>query len=139
MNDFDAFERDLLRLANNFDSGKQTKAFLKKQGKKLNKKQREKVSSLTNQKTGNLSKAKNFKTGKVYKYYSDDLSVRAYSKSSHGHLIDKGHRKVSKTGQELGFTSGVNFMEKAQREFEDENFEDTKNFIDEMLNKHGMG
>lgn len=135
MNDFTQFERDLLMLAANFEKGKETKAFLKKQGRKLNKKQREKVSSLTNKKTGNLSKAQNFKTGKVYKYHSDDLSVRAYSKSQHAHLLDKGHRKVSKTGQELGFTPGVNFMEKAQREFEDENYNDTQDFIEKMLKK----
>lgn len=135
MNDFDKFERDLLKLASDFKGGKDTKAFLKKQGRKLNKKQREKVSSLTDKKTGNLSAAKSFKTGKVYKFYSDDLSVRAYSKSSHGHLIDKGHRMIGKDGSEKGFVSGVGFMDKAQRDFEEENYQDTQNFIDEMLDK----
>lgn len=135
-NDFTEFERDLLQVAMEFKNGKYAKQFLKKQGRKLNKIQSKQAESLVNKKTGNLEKG--FKTGKVYKYNSDNLSVRAYNKSPHAHLLNNGHRIVDRNGREKGFKTGVKFMEKAEEQFTDKNFTDTQKFIDNMLNKHGM-
>lgn len=135
-NNFTEFERDLLQVAMEFQGGKYAKQFLKKQGRKLNKIQSKQAESLVNKKTGNLEKG--FKTGKVYKYNSDNLSVRAYNKSPHAHLLNNGHRIVDRNGREKGFKTGVKFMEKADQLFEDKNFTDTQKFIDNMLNKHGM-
>lgn len=136
-NDFDEFERDMLRMAMDFQGGKQAKAFLKKQARELNKEQRRQTKTLVNKKTGNLQKG--FKAGKVYKYNSKQLSVRAYNKSPHAHLLNDGHRIVDKNGTEHGFKLGVKFMEKSENNFKDKNFENTQQFIDDMLNKYGMG
>ena len=161
-NDFDEFERDLLQAASEFHNGKYAKAFLRKQSRKLNKEQRKKASQLTkrqesrpDRKTGMLLKS--FKTGKVYIYRSDQMCIRAYSNAPHAHLLNDGHiilargknLKKSRTGRvieserrgqgaEVGFALGVKFMEKAEQFFEDKNFEDTQQFIDDMLNKHGL-
>lgn len=160
MNDFDEFEKDLLGMAANFNRGKETKKFLKKQARKLNKKQKRKAeesiktNTLGKSENKRLTSSKNFKAGRVYNFKSNDLSVRAYAKAPHSHLVNNGHiirvrgpnykegetrgSRVGKT-REVGFAPGVHFMEKAQKEFKNQNYEDTKNFIDEMLDKHGMG
>ena len=136
MNQFDEFERDLLRATMDYQNGKYVKPFLKKQARELNKVQRKETKTLVNKKTGNLQKG--FKAGKVYKYRNKELSVRAYNKSPHAHLINDGHRIIDKNGTEHGFKRGVKFMEKAEQLFENKNFEDTQQFIDDMLNKHGL-
>lgn len=135
-NDFTEFERDLLQVAMEFKNGKYAKQFLKKESRELNKEQRKKAKNLVNKKTGNLQKG--FKTGKVYKFEGDLLSVRAYNKSPHAHLLNDGHRIVDKNGVEHGFKTGVKFMEKAEEQFTEKYFTDTQQFIDDMLNKHGM-
>ena len=114
-NDFTEFERDLLKMAMEFKGGKYAKQFLKKEGRKLNKEQRKKAKNLVNKKTGNLEKA--FKTGKAYKFEGNLLSVRAYNKSPHAHLLNDGHRIVDKNGIEHGFKVGVKFMEIAEQSF----------------------
>lgn len=138
MNDFDKFERDLLKMASEFKGGKYAKKFLKQQGRKLNKKQNEQITATSNEVTGNLRDFENLKTGKVYKYQSDSLCVRAYSKSPHAHLVDRGHIVVDKNGVEHGYKQGVYFMEKAENSFQEQNFNDTQKFIDKMLHHHGM-
>ena len=136
MNQFDEFERDLLRVATEYQNGKFVKIFLKKQARGLNGVQRKETKTLVNKKTGNLQKG--FKAGKVYKYRNKELSVRAYNKSPHAHLINDGHRIIDRNGTEHGFKQGVKFMEKAEQIFENKNFEETQQFIDDMLNKHGL-
>ena len=161
-NDFDDFERDLLQMAKEFKGGKYAKQFLKRQAKKLNKEQRKQAESLTNRRPAN-SKNKNkpllksFKAGKPYEY-SDELAVRAYSNAPHAHLLNDGHRILTRgknlkkpaenngrweaerrgKGREVGFVMGVKFMEKAQGLFEDKNYKDTQKFIDQMLEKYEM-
>ena len=155
-NDFTEFERDMLQLATEFDNGKYGKRFLKKQGRKLNKVQSKQTENLTKRRPENSKNkakplGKSFKTGKVYKY-SGEMAVRAYSNAPHAHLINDGHIILTRgknlkkgeyprrgQGQEVGFVVGVKFMEKANQLFEDKNYTDTQKFIDDMLNKHGMG
>lgn len=134
-NDFDDFEKDLLDLASNLDNGKEVKKYLRKEGSKLSRRQKSQIKKLVKKKTGNLLKGA--KRGKVYKN-KGKWTVRAYNSSPHGHLIDKGHRIVDKNGVEKGFKTGVNFLEKAEKDFEDDYHADTQNFIDKMLNEHGL-
>ncbi len=156
-NDFDDFEKDLLEMTTKFNKGKESKKFLKKQARKLNRLQRKKVEELTKKNTKSkvqkhLRDPSSFKAGRPYKH-SSDLSVRAYSNFPTAHLINNGHiirargaiykggqRRGSRRGKtrEIGFVKGVYFMEKAQKGFIEKNFEDTKKFIDDMLQKHGF-
>lgn len=134
-NDFDDFEKDLLDLASNLDNGKEVKKHLRKEGSKLSRRQKSQIKKLVKKKTGNLLKGA--KRGKVYKN-KGEWTVRAYNSSPHGHLIDKGHRIVDKNGVEKGFKTGVNFLEKAEKDFADDYHADTQNFIDKMLNEHDL-
>lgn len=134
-NDFDDFEKDLLNLASNLDNGKEVKKYLRKEGSKLSRRQKSQIKKSVKKKTGNLLKGA--KRGKVYKY-EDEWTVRAYNSSPHAHLIDKGHRIVDKNGVEKGFKTGVNFLEKAEKDFADDYHTDTQDFIDKMLNENDL-
>lgn len=133
-NEFLEFENDLLNLAEDFNNGKDMRKFMKKDARSLNKIQRKTAKKLTNKKTGNLIKAKNFKAGKVYKSHNGSPTIRAYTNSPHAHLIDIGHEVISH-GNKKGFREGNHFMEKAQKSFENEHFENTQNFIDDLIKK----
>lgn len=135
-NDFTDFERDLLNMASEFKGGKHAKSFLKKEGKKLIDVQKSVALGLTKEKTGNFKKG--FKVGKPYKFDSKSFSIRSYNKSPHAHLINNGHR-VTSHGVEKGFRPGVDYVRKANEQFENKLHDDTQNFIDDMLNKYGMG
>lgn len=132
MNDFDEYERDLLRLANDFKNGKLVKPHLRKEAKKLINIQKDVSNNLVKEDTGNFKKG--FKTGKVYKY-DGNFSIRGYNKSNHAHLINNGHRIVDKNGKEHGFKAGVHYVEKSNEQFKEQYFEDTQKFLDEALEK----
>jgi len=134
-NEFDEFEKDLLKMASEFEKGKYAKQFLRKEAAKLNK-ENKKQGKVIGKKTGNFIKG--FKKGKTYKYQGKDLSIRAYNSSPHAHLLDKGHRIVGRDGSEHGFKEGYHFMDKAKEAFEDGHYDSMQDFIDDMLKKHGM-
>ena len=94
----DEFEKDLLNLTLDFKRGRYAKKFLKKEGKKLTKKTKNNYKSKGIGTGEGQSKEveKSFKTGKVYKYKGKDLSVRSYNSHPLTHLLDKGHRIVTK-------------------------------------------
>jgi len=154
-NEFDAYERDLLKMANDFKGGKEIKKFLKKQGRKLSKKQNDRLKASFNHTDTNAShnglkdkvKNKKIKVGKVYKY-AGDWAARSYSSAPHHHLLNDGHRILKRgknlkegeserrgQGAEVGFVAGEHFMEKAAADFEGTHYADTKDFIDEVLKK----
>ena len=161
--EFSDFEREMLEIASEFKEGKFVKRFLKKQSKKLSKIQKQKVALIKREKYEDedlekrLNNPKSWKTGKVYEF-GGDMAVRAYSNSPHAHLLNNGHiiRARGKNlknakqnggrweaerrgrGREVGFVPGIHFMESAQDEFEEKHYNDTQQFIDDMLNKHGM-
>lgn len=132
----DDFEKDLLSAALDLNKGKHAKKFLRKEGTKLNREHKKQAKAAAiGKKTGNFMKG--FKRGKPYKF-AGDLAVRAYNGSPHAHLLDEGHRIVDKSGAEHGFKEGAHFMEKAEKSFRDEYVKDCKDFVDELLDEHGL-
>ncbi|WIF95125.1 HK97 gp10 family phage protein [Caminicella sporogenes] len=132
------FEKDLLEAAQNIKNGKYVKKFLRKEGTKLNKENKKQAkASKINKKTGNFMKG--FKRGKPYKYRgTGDFAIRAYNNAPHAHLLNNGHRIVDKNNNERGFKKGEYFMEKAEKEFKGEFYDDCRKFIDEMLENHEL-
>lgn len=131
------FEKELLDLTKNLDNGKHAKKFLRSAGNKLKRRTVNVAKAKTNKRTGNLLKG--IKRGKPYKYYLDgSMAVRVYAGSPafHAHLLNNGHRIVDKFGNEHGFKKGVHFFEGGLKEYEDQYYKDTQDFIDEMLDKH---
>jgi len=126
------FEKDLLRLAET-TMPKESKKFLKANARNLVKLTKKKAISLgIKKKTGNYYKG--FKAGKVYKF-NGDLSCRSFNFSPHAHLIEYGHRQVTKDGKETGFTKGKHVFEKTAGEFASTYFENVGKFIDDVLEK----
>ena len=127
----DGFARELLNMAND-KLPKESKKFLRKEGTKLKKKTLSKAKALTNKKTGNYYKG--IKRGKVYHYRDKkNNSIRVYGGSPHAHLIEYGHRQVSKNGVETGFVEGKHVFEKAKNEFQSEYNKDCEQFLNEVV------
>ncbi|MBO7747356.1 HK97 gp10 family phage protein [Paenibacillus sp. MWE-103] len=112
---------------------KETRKFIQTEGNKLRRATLDKAKELTQKKTGNY--VEGIKRGKVYKFEGDATVVRVYGSSPHAHLIEYGHRNVTKSGEEVGFTPGKRVFEKTRKAFEQEFVDDCDAFIDEMLEK----
>lgn len=126
-------ERDILDTAQKH-LPKETKKFLRDEGGKLRKVTLSVAKSKVKKKTGNYFKS--IKRGKVYRYRgTGDLSIRAYSGAPHAHLIESGHRQVTKGGAEVGFVQGKRVFETASKQFEEQHYADTQKFIEEALEK----
>jgi len=133
------FENDLLELAQDLNNGKHAKTFLSKSGTKLKNATVKDAKSKVNKVTGNLFEG--IKRGKPYKYFVDgSMAVRVYGgkKASHLHLLNDGHRIVDKNGKEHGFVEGKHFMESALKGYEDQYVKDTLDFLDDLLDNHGL-
>lgn len=133
--ELDDFEKRLLRLANE-KMPKESKKFLRNEGTKLRKLTLKKAKSKIKKKTGNLFKG--IKRGKVYTFKGNGgLSIRVYGgkPAYHIHLLEYGHRKITKDGKEIGFVQGEHFFEEAAKEFERVHYTDMQKFLDETLDK----
>lgn len=128
----DKLSKDLLKMANTINNGKDAKEFLKKSGNKLKNKTLNVAKSRVKESTGNYIRS--IKKGKVYEFQGA-LAVRTYSTAPHAHLIEYGHIKKDRTGREHGFQRGYHVFGTAQKEFEEEFYQDTEKFIDEVLMK----
>lgn len=131
LRELDNFTKKMLELAEE-KMPKETKKFLQTEGNKLKKAKTKKAKSLVKKDTGNYLKG--IKRGKVYKYEGDQLSIRVYG-SNHAHLIEYGHRQVTKNGKEVGFVKGKRVFEQAANEFNNEFVSDCEQFVNEMLDK----
>ena len=132
---FQELSDSLLKLSKEIDNGKSAKKFLQKAGNKLKKKTIEQAQKSVKKYTGTYIKS--IKRGKVYDF-KGNLSVRTYSASPHAHLIESGHRIVTRSGREKGFKPGYHVFEKAAKNFEDELTEDAENFIQELLDDNDL-
>ncbi|WP_321833629.1 HK97 gp10 family phage protein [Clostridium butyricum] len=131
IHELDIFERQLLNIAEK-EMPRETKKHLKKEGRKLKSKTKGKAKSKVKKVTGSYMKG--IKNGKVYKF-NGSLATRVYNTSPHAHLIENGHRIVTKSGKEVGFKEGEHVFEEAAKEFENEYVKDTEQFIDEITRK----
>jgi hypothetical protein len=132
MSELEDFASDLIGLAQE-KVPKEVNKFMRKEGTKLRKLTLKKAKSAVKKDTGNYFKG--IKRGRVYLYEGDQKSIRVYGASPHSHLIEYGHRQITKSGQETGFVKGHRVFEKSAKEFEDEYFDDVEDFIDDLLDK----
>ena len=112
---------------------RETKKFIRAEGTKLRKMVVARAKSAVKKKTGKYFKS--IKKGKLYVYGGNGaLSIRVYSSAPHSHLIEKGHRIVTPGGVEKGFKPGLHIFENAQKNFENEFYNDIQKLIDDVLN-----
>ncbi|HBM74714.1 MAG TPA: hypothetical protein DD429_04070 [Clostridiaceae bacterium] len=129
------FEQKLLNLAND-KMPRESKKFLRSQGTKLRKLTLQKAKSKVKKRSGNLFKG--IKRGKVYTFKGNGgLAIRVYGgkPAYHIHLLEYGHRQVTKNGKEVGFVEGKHFFEEAAKQFENTHYSDIQKFLDETLDK----
>lgn len=101
---------------------------LDEEGKKL----RKEVRDNTPKKTGKLRKGyKLTQVEKVQGGYQKGL----YNNHPTFHLVEKGHRKVSKSGKELGWTEGLFMLERTVKEQEEPIIEELQEWLDELFNE----
>lgn len=108
-----------------------TKSFLRKEGSKLLRQTKKDARSVKN-KTGKYPKS--IKRGKVYDYQGAQ-AIRVYSNAPHAHLIENGHRMVTRDGREVGFVPGKHVFEKAGKAFEPAFVKDIDQLLEESLEK----
>jgi len=81
-------------------------------------------------KTGNLRKGYRLtQVEKVQGSYQKGL----YNRAPHHHLVNNGHRKVSPSGKELGWTEGLFYIEKTMAEQEETIANELENWLDELF------
>lgn len=135
MADFISFEKDLQTMADKI-GGKETKNFLKKQGKKFQKKTQDLARRLVKERTGKYIKS--IKNGKVY-IYDGSFATRVYSGAKHAHLIENGHRVVTKGKKDTGkFVKGYRVFGKAYENFEDEFEDEVEKYINDVCKESGF-
>lgn len=126
------FQKDLLDVAQS-RFPKETKQIMRKVGNKARTYVARKARNEVKKLTGNYHK--HWKRGKVFKGHNDEWVVRVYNSSPHAHLIEDGHRLVTKDGKEIGFVQGKKVLEKGMKSFEDSGIFESmlSDWIDEML------
>lgn len=88
--------------------------------------------------SGNYHKM--FKRGKVFKDADGQIVVRVINSAPHAHLIEHGHRQVTKNGEEVGFVTGKKVMEEGINSFNNsgEPVEMISDWLDELLDSGGL-
>lgn len=130
--ELDEFSSQMLDLATR-KMPREIRQFMRAEGTKLRRMTVSTARRETKKRTG--SYIKGIKRGKVYLYEGDTLAIRVYNSSPHAHLIEDGHRQVTKDGRAVGFVRGKRVFKKAQQAFESEFTNDCLEFVDELLDK----
>lgn len=108
-------QKDLLKIAQR-ELPKETKKIMRKAGSKARTYVARKARSKVKKKTGNYHKK--WKRGKAYVNAKGENVVRVINSSPHAHLIEDGHRQVTKDGREVGFVRGRKVLDQGIRDFE---------------------
>lgn len=76
---------------------------------------------------------KSFKRGKAFKDDEGKYVIRVYNSAPHAHLIEYGHRQVTKDGREVGFVPGKHVVAEGIQKFDDEFEQRISDWLDELL------
>lgn len=127
----DNFERMLLSKATK-ELPRESFQIMRKMGSKARTLVAKKARTTVKKKTGIYQKS--WKRGKAFKGKGDEYVIRVYNSSPHAHLIEDGHRQVTKDGKEVGFVKGQGVLDKAMREFEEGEMVDMlEDWLDDLL------
>ena len=110
------FQRDLLDVAQT-KLPRESFKIMRKIGSKARTKVAAHARSSVKKDTGLYHKR--FKRGKAFKDADCQYVIRVINSAPHAHLIEYGHRQVTKKGDEVGFVTGKKVMEKGISKFDD--------------------
>lgn len=130
----DDFQKEMLKFIQD-KLPKETYQFMRKAGTKGRAYIAKRSRAVIKRKTGNYQKG--WKRGKAYKRGgTDSYEIQIRNSAPHAHLIEYGHRIVSKDGKDTEkFVPGVKVLEEGSKEFESEYFNMVEKFIDDVLDK----
>lgn len=109
-------QKDLLQVAQR-DLPQETAKIMRKIGSKARTEVARSSRQKVNKVTGNYHKK--FKRGKVFKGQNGETVVRVINSAPHAHLIEYGHRQVTKDGEEIGWVDGKFVLENGMKKFDD--------------------
>lgn len=98
---------------------------LDEQGNYLRKKTRENIPRVTGKLRGGVSLTKSEKHGKGYR-------KGMYNRAPHHHLVNNGHKKVTKTGRVIGWTPGLFYIEATIAQHEGIIMSELQGWLDEL-------
>lgn len=110
------FQKDLLEVAQQ-KLPRETVKIMRKTGSKARTHVARKARRLVKKQTGLYHKK--WKRGRVFKGENGEWVVRVYNSAPHAHLIEDGHRQVTKDGKVVGFVRGKKVLDKGMKEFDD--------------------
>lgn len=74
-----------------------------------------------------------YKASKVKGYGMNMLVEITVEKAPHFHLVEYGHKLISKKGQEIGWVAGKHMMEETRKEYEEILPKELKKMAEEIL------
>lgn len=130
------FQKDLMKTSKEFP--KQAPKALRTVGNKARSHVAKRARKEVGKVTGNYHKK--WKRGKVFEGHNEELVTRVINSSPHAHLIEDGHRQVTKDGREVGFVRGKHVLKKGMDEFESSGQIDKElgKWLDKMLEKNKL-
>lgn len=131
------FQKDLLEIAQ-VKLPKETSKMMRKVGNRAAVVIRRRAKADIIEDTGTYHKR--FKRGKVFKDSDGKWVTRVINSSPHAHLLEYGHRQVTKDGREVGYVLGFNTMSNGSKDFDDSReFEKIiSSELDRMLKESGL-
>lgn len=129
--EIDEFTQELLTIVQK-DLPKKANKFIRKEGSQLRRRTKRLAEKRLDEKTGNYLEA--ITRGKPYFYKGQLLSIRVYSGAPHAHLIEYGHRQVTKSGEEVGFVEGYHIFDDARKDFQRLYYRHCEKLVDEIFN-----
>lgn len=128
------YEKKLISLASK-KMPRECKKFMRAEGRQLKRFTLRNAKATVKKKSGRYFKS--IKSGKVYKYSGNGAwAVRVYSYDPKAHLLENGHRIVTRGKKiEKGFAKGHKIFEKSRQEFQETFYNDVGNFIDDVIEK----
>lgn len=135
--DLSEFNQNMIKSLKNHP--REAKFFINKMGIEFRKVLRNQYKRDTKRKTGNLLKGIKKGKGFFYKPYSA-YSVRVFNVAPHAHLIELGHRMLTKNRKTTrkSKVSGRFVMDKAESQFRSVFERNAEKYIDKLLEK-GFG
>ena len=132
--ELEQYEKKLIDLATK-KMPTECKKFVRAEGTKLKRITLRTAKASVKKDTGNYFKS--IKRGKAYKYRGNDAwAVRVYSYDPKAHLLENGHRIVTRGKKiEKGFAKGYKVFEKSEKSFQNTFYNDVEDFIDDVLAK----
>lgn len=126
------YEKQLVKAVEGYP--KEAFRLMRKAGSEMLKTARASYKSSVRKKTGNLLRG--LRKGRAYKWKGEEYQIRVKNKAPHAHLIEYGHRAVTRTGRDTGiYVKGRHPMGKASIDFSRKFPEVVSRFIDDFINR----